>query len=66
MEGDTLVIDLSRKDKYWEKRLSEACYLILDGHKKDLYLTLILPDKKMGPDHGDKHKQTLLEALSLA
>lgn len=65
-EGDTLVIDLSKRQRGWEKRLSEACYLILEGQRRKLSMALILPDREIGPGRGEKHKKLLLEALSLA
>ena len=66
LEGDTLVIDLSTRQRSWERRLSEACYLILEGQRRKLSMVLILPDRKIGPGQGEKHKKLLLEALSLA
>ena len=66
LEGDTLTIDLSGKQGSWERRLSEACYLILEGCRKKLSVALILPDREFGPGRGEKHKRLLLEALSLA
>jgi len=66
LEGDTLMIDLSKKQDGWEKRVSEACYLILEGHKRKLSVALILPDREIGPGHGEKHKKLLLEALTRA
>jgi uncharacterized protein (DUF58 family) len=65
-EGDTLVIDLSKSQDGWEKRLSEACYFILEGYRKKLSMTLILPDQEIGPGRGTRHKRLLLEALTLA
>ena len=66
LEGDTLVIDISKKQSGWERRLSEACYLVLEGHRRKLSTVLILPDRAIGPGQGEKHKKRLLEALSLA
>lgn len=66
VEGDTLTLDLSRRDGPWEKRLSEACYLILEGHKKALSLSLILPDRKIDAGKGEGHKRRLMEALAFA
>ncbi len=63
LEGDTLVIDLSKKQDSWEKRVSEACYLILEAHRRKLSVTLILPDTEIGPGRDEKHKRLLLEAL---
>jgi len=66
LEGDTLRIDLSKKQEGWEKRLSEACYLIIEGQRRKLYVALNLPDREIGPGRGEKHKRLLLEALTLA
>jgi len=66
LEGDTLTIDLSRKGDGWEKRLSEACYLILEGERRKLSVVLRLPDKEIGPGKGEMHKRCLLEAIALA
>jgi uncharacterized protein (DUF58 family) len=65
-EGDTLTIDLSKRLDDWEKRLSEACYLILECHRKKLSAALILPDREIGPGRGERHKRLLLEGLTLA
>jgi uncharacterized protein (DUF58 family) len=65
-EGDTLILDLSKRVDGWEKRLSEACYLILQCHRKELSVALILPDREIGAGRGEKHKKLLLEGLSLA
>lgn len=64
LEGDTLMVDLSRKGSGWEKRISEACYLALESHRRDLSVVLILPDKEIGPGRGDMQKRILLEALA--
>ena len=64
LEGDTLTIDLSSRSGGWEKRLSEACYLILEGHRRELFLSLILPDRKIEPGTGEKQKRLILEALA--
>ncbi len=64
-EGDTLTIDLSKKLAGWEKRLSEACYLILECNRKKLSVALILPDREIGPGRGERHKRLLLEGLTL-
>jgi uncharacterized protein (DUF58 family) len=66
VRGDTLVFDLSRKGGNWERRLSEACHLILQGDKNDFFMTLILPDRVLGPDRGEGHRKLMLEALALA
>lgn len=66
LEGDTLRIDLSEKRDDWERRLSEACYLILEGHRRGLSVALILPDREIGPGRGKKQKRLLLEALTFA
>ena len=66
LEGDTLTIDLTNKQEGWEKRLSEACYLIIEGQRRKLYVGLNLPDREIGPGRGEKHKRLLLEALTLA
>ncbi len=65
LQGDTLVIDLSRKQRGWERRVSEACFLVLEGLKRDLLVSLLLPDKRIGPGRGKEHKKCLLEALSV-
>jgi len=65
-EGDTLLIDLTRREKDWEKRLSEACFLVLEGHKKRLSVSLLLPDQEIAPNRGKRHKRLILEALTLA
>ena len=66
VEGDTLTIDLSRRGGAWEKRLSEACYMVVAGEKKSLSLSLILQDHRIDPGKGARHKRRLLEALALA
>ncbi len=66
LEGDTLILDLSSQQGAWEKRLSEACYLIIEGHKRTLSVALMLPGREIGPGRGEKHKRLLLEAISLA
>jgi uncharacterized protein (DUF58 family) len=66
LKGDTLLIDLSDKTGNWEKRISEACSLVLHGHKENLSTGIILPDQRIDPDKGEEHKKILLEALSLA
>jgi uncharacterized protein (DUF58 family) len=64
-EGDTLTIDLSKRLDGWERRLSEACYLILECNRKRLSVALILPDREIGSGRGEKHKKLLLEGLTL-
>ncbi len=66
LEGDTLKIDLSRKRDPWEGRISEACYLVLEGHRRRLFVGLKLPDREIKPGRSEKHKKELLEALALA
>lgn len=66
LEGDTLSIDLSKKGNGWEKKLSEACYLVIEGDRKKLSVSMILPERQIGPGRGEKHKKKLLEALALA
>ena len=66
LEGNTLRLDLSRKTAEWERRLSEACYLVLEGERENLSIVLVLPAREIGPGRGKKHKDQLLEALALA
>lgn len=66
LEGDTLMIDLSVKTDSWEDRLSEACYLVLEGQKRRLLVGLKLPDHEIRPGLGERHKRSLMEALALA
>lgn len=66
LEGDSLIIDLSKKSDPWEKRLSEACYLVLEAYKRKLSVSLRLPDMEIGLGDTERHKITLLEALALA
>lgn len=66
LQGDSLVLDLSRKAGNWEHRLSAVCQLILEGTRKDFLITLVLPDRVLGPGRGPDHRRQLLEALALA
>jgi uncharacterized protein (DUF58 family) len=66
LQGDTLVFDLSKKGGNWERKVSEACHLIIEGEKNRLLTVLVLPDRVMGPGRGAGHKRLLLEALALA
>lgn len=66
VEGDTLMIDLARKQGDWERTLSEACYLVIQAEKRGLSVALNLPGKKWGPGRGEGHKHSLLEALARA
>lgn len=66
LEGDTLVIDLSDKSGPWERRLSHACHLVLEGHRKKLALAMWLPHRKIEAGKGEGQKRLLLEALALA
>ena len=66
LEGDSLIIDLSRKTGSWEKRLSEACYLVLEAYKRKLSVALKLPDQQIDLGDSKTHKRTLLDALALA
>lgn len=66
LEGDTLVIDLSEKTAEWERKLSRACHLVLEGHRKKLLLAMNLPHGKIDPGKGERQKRLLLEALALA
>lgn len=65
-EGDTLVMDLSERSGHWERRVSHACHLVLEGHRKKLALAMRLPHGKIGAGKGEGHKRLLLEALALA
>jgi uncharacterized protein (DUF58 family) len=66
LEGDTLNIDLSKKSDAWEKRLSEACFLVIEAQRRRLLVSLKLPDKEFKAGRGKKHKIRLMEALALA
>ncbi|MEW6666618.1 MAG: DUF58 domain-containing protein [Thermodesulfobacteriota bacterium] len=66
LQGDSLVLDLSKKAGNWEARLSAVCHLVLEGTRKDLLITLVLPDRVLGPGRGVEHRRLLLEALALA
>ncbi|MFC1534893.1 DUF58 domain-containing protein [Thermodesulfobacteriota bacterium] len=66
LEGDTLNIDLSVKSDLWERKLSEACHLVLEGQRRKLLVTLKLPERHIEPGLGERHKRLLLEALALA
>jgi len=66
LEGDTLTIDLSRKTDAWERNLSEACFLIIEGERKKLSVSMHLPDREIKAGKGADHKRALLEALALA
>ena len=65
-EGDTLCIDLSAKEENMERKLSEACYLILEADRKKIFIALLLPDREIKSGRGEKHKRQLLETLALA
>lgn len=66
LEGDTLMIDLSVKTDSWEDRISEACFLVLEGLRRRLMVGLRLPGHEVKPGFGEKHKRLLMEALALA
>lgn len=66
LEGDTLFIDLSERTGQWERKLSRACHLVLEGHRKKLLLAMKLPHGKIDPGKGERQKRLLLEALALA
>lgn len=66
MEGDTLFIDLAEKTGQWERRVSHACHLVLEGHRKKMALAMRLPHRKIEAGKGEDHKRLLLEALALA
>ena len=66
LEGDTLMIDLSVKTDSWEDKLSEACYLVLEGQRRRLLVGMKLPDHEIEPGFGESHKRSLMEALALA
>lgn len=66
LEGDTLFIELSKKTGGWERKLSSACHLILEGHRKKLLVSMNLPHRKFEPGRGEVQKKRLLEALALA
>jgi uncharacterized protein (DUF58 family) len=67
LAGDTLIINLANKhDEDWEKQLSEAAYLIIEGHRKKLSVGLILPNEQIAPGKGEGHRKRLLEAIALA
>ena len=66
LEGDTLLIDLTGKTGDWEKRVSEASFLVLEGFKRKLQVGLKLPESRINPGEGETHKHKLMEALSLA
>ena len=65
--GDTLIINLANKTgQDMEKQLSEAAYLIMEGHRKKLSIGLILPNEQISPGRGEEHKTRLLKAIALA
>lgn len=66
LEGDTLIIDLSVKTSAWERKLSEACFLVLEGYRRKLSIGIKFPDRKIEPGRGEKHRKILLEALTFA
>ena len=66
LEGDTLLLDLSLKTSAWERRISEACFLVQEGYRRKLSVALKLPDMEIKPGNDENHRKTLLEALSLA
>jgi uncharacterized protein (DUF58 family) len=66
LEGDTLMIDLSMRTDSWEDRLSQACYLVLEGQRRKLMVGLKLPDREVTPGLGERHRRSLMEALALA
>ena len=66
VEGDTLIIDLTRRQGDWERMLSEACYLVIQAEKRGISVAMNLPGKKWEPGQGDEHKHSLLEALARA
>jgi len=66
LQGDSLVLDISKRAGDWERRLSAVCHLILEGTRKDFLITLVLPDRVLGPGRGVEHRRQLLEALALA
>ncbi|MBN2124682.1 MAG: DUF58 domain-containing protein, partial [Deltaproteobacteria bacterium] len=66
LQGDRLTLDLSRRDSHWERRVSEACHLVIEGERNRLSLVLLLPEGTIGPGSGPQHRRRLLEALALA
>ena len=66
LEGDTLILDLKRKTEHWERRISEACHLVLEAERRRLMVGLKLPNREIQPGRGERHRRTLLEALALA
>ena len=66
VEGDTLVLDLSRKGAGWERRLSHACFMTLEAERRKILTAVIFPDREIPPGRGEKHKREILEALALA
>lgn len=67
LAGDTLIINLASKQSgEREKQLSEAAYIIIEGHRKKLSMGLILPHEQIAPGIGEAHKKRLLKAIALA
>lgn len=66
LEGDTLILDLSRKTETWERKISEACFLVQEGYRRKLSVALKLPDMEIKPGNDETHRKNLMEALSLA
>lgn len=67
LQGDRMIIDLSGgtgKDR--ERRISEACHLVLEGDRMGWSTGLRLPDRDIPPGSGEKHRKAILEALSRA
>jgi uncharacterized protein (DUF58 family) len=64
LQGNTLIIDITLGRHDLERRLSEACYLVLEGDRRGLVTGLVLPDDTIEPGKGAAHKAVLLEALA--
>jgi len=64
LEGNVLMINLKANNGTREQRLSEACYLVLEGIKRHLAVGLKMPDRYIAPGSGEEQKQILLEALT--
>ena len=48
-----------------EARLSAMCRVVLEATAEGLHLGLILPGRRIAPDHGEAHRHRCLEALAL-
>jgi len=64
-QGDRVIIRVKREGN-WEETLGKATYLVLESAKRGLAVGLVLPHRSFEPARGQKHIQTLLEALALA